>query len=841
MKRAQSVLRYLSVVGVAVLTLGGLFATAPARAETRAIEFPAAFQPHPLNDVVASQTAPVAFVGSRETDTLFAFDPRTGIEIGRVAIGDGPIHVAIFEEAGRRLLAVSCDGFLGVPDNYVAFVDATDPAAMRVTGRATLPKDYIFLFDPGTVRFVADGRAIVLAATHSQTTRGLFAAFDVASGAELAELPLTYVPSSLDVVEANGKRTVAISHAVAPRGRVSIVDASDLSHPAVAAIAKFPKKSGLFNINNVALTPDGRVGFIATGQANALFAFETATGRVLSKSVTRSFPTYVRMTEIGGVVSLALVAENSATVSLYDVSDPASLRLTSYYESPAVFLDVAPGLSPDGTTLYTASTANNRVYAVDLATGTLRYQTLSGDYPSAFAVWDGDGESFVSVVGARAGDVTTFRDTAAGVGAKRFASRSDAVNFSIYQNVVVSGDGRFAFAASKLTNELLAIDLDAGALVARVPVGLAPSRVALGEDTAGVRRVAVLGAGDSSFTIVDATEPHAMHESARIDLASPFAYLLEFATIAISADGVTAFVADGNQFVHAVDLARGEILSTVGSGFNPVTLALYETRGRRTLGVLNASGNAPSVAIVDATNPAAMTRTAVAELPEGLVVALNNIPQFTTDGKFVVAGASISGLAFTIDVATGAISGSIESSATNPAPFADGATQMFVAANLGDETSAIYRLKKKGAPRVAHPFEALPGSFFLVGNDPLVAPDGSWGYVPNYGRTSLLSFDPRTGVVVGELPLGLGPGAAAIERASGRVVALEVNGTASRLLVANLADLQAPSSAETPRRAARAGASGAIQAGGVVRGVAPAALDTERGRIVRWDRASRPR
>src|SRR5688572_9442895 len=116
------------------------FGLAPVtRAETRAVDLAAAFRPHGLNNVAPSATDPVAFVGSRETDTLYAFDPRTGAEVGRLEIGDGPMYVELLERPGSRLLAVSCDGFYGDPSNFVAFVDATDPAHMRVVGRAELP------------------------------------------------------------------------------------------------------------------------------------------------------------------------------------------------------------------------------------------------------------------------------------------------------------------------------------------------------------------------------------------------------------------------------------------------------------------------------------------------------------------------------------------------------------------------------------------------------------------------------------------------------------------------------------------------------------------------------
>jgi hypothetical protein len=133
-----------------------------------------------------------------------------------------------------------------------------------------------------------------------------------------------------------------------------------------------------------------------------------------------------------------------------------------------------------------------------------------------------------------------------------------------------------------------------------------------------------------------------------------------------------------------------------------------------------------------------------------------------------------------------------ESNAVRPLPFADGARQKFTAVNLGQNPVAFFKLSKKGAPRPAGYFEPPEGSYFVAGNHPLLAPDGSSTVVPNYGRKSLLTFDARTGQLTGEIDLGGGPGETAIDWTRRRAVALDVNGTASSLIVGDLADARAP-------------------------------------------------
>jgi DNA-binding beta-propeller fold protein YncE len=831
------------------LTLTALLACclAPAaRAETRAVELSAAFRPHGLNNVAPSTTAPVAFVGSRETDTLYAFDPRSGAELSRLEVGDGPMHVELLERPGSRLLAVTCDGFYGEPNNFIAFVDATDPSRMSVVGRADLPPSHIFLFGASSLRFVDGGAAVAVVATNLDTAGGLVLVYDVATGTERGRTAVDFVPSSLAIVEAGERVVAAVAHATAPRGRVTLLDLTDTAAPAVTARIKLPRKAALYNINDVALAADGRYAYVASGDANALFTIDVAAGRVVSRAVTGAFPTFVRAFRVGGRDRVAVVAENASAVSFFDASEPGSPSLAGVYDAPPVFLDVRPAVSPDGRTFYAPTTDGNRLYAVDTETASLRYTSATGSYPTGVAVWSCGDEPYVCVAASRSSDVTVFPESSTGYNPKRFATAAGAVQFTLYQNVALAPGGDVAFVASKSTNELLAIDVAAAAVAGRIQVGGAPSQIAVAEDASGRRRVAVVGAESATVTIVDATDPRAMTAETTVRLESPFPFLLEYSNVVVSGDGRYAFVADGNQFVHAVDLVSGEIVATVGSGFNPVTLAIHEARGARQIAALNMASGASSVALLDASSPEAMRAVAVAELPDDLIVALNNVPRFTPDGRYVLVGASISGRMLSIDAERGTIAGSVASSAVTPAPFVDGETRLFAAMNLGADPGQIYRLKKTGAPRAARELGPLDGGFFLVGNDPIVAPDGSWGYIPNYGRASLVAFDPRTGALAGELPLGLGPGAAAVDPASGRVAAVEVNGTASRVLLADLADLgpvgsKAPAPRAARRRDGRTDGSATLSEAGRTAAPRLAAFSTDDRRLLTWNRTSNRR
>jgi WD40 repeat protein len=589
-------------------------------------------------------------------------------------------------------------------------------------------------------------------------------------------------------VEASGKTLFAVAHATTPRGRVTVVDVTNPAALTVVSTVTLPKRASVFNVNDVALTPDGRTGFVASSDGNALFSFDAATGAVLSRTYAGTGPASVRLVSPGGSPRLVVTSELLGDLLVFDVADPASPKLAVTFDSPSSYLDEPPALSSDGRLAICTSADGNRVSAVDVATGALVATMATGKRPIASALWEGPEGRFALVLGGESRTVSSLKLAPSGFQPSgTFSGPEGAVTFSLYQNVVVSDDGEVAFLASRSTSELLAVDLDSAALVGRVAVGGGPSQVAVARDRQGRLRVAVLSADDATLAIVDATDPTNMAVAGTAPINGPYPSLLEYTNVVFSGDGSTAFVANASQFVYAVDAATAEVLGVVGTGFIPMTLALREDAGKRSLAVLNVQAGATSIAIVDATEPRAMSVRAKYEAPQSLEVALNNVPAFTQDGRHVIVGASFSRKVLAVDVATGTLAGTADgSSAVRPATFADGARQKFAAVNLGPSPTTFFRLSKRGAPRAAGAFEPPDGSYFVAGNHPLVGPDGASGIVANYGRGSLLAFDPRTGNVTGEIALGGGPGDVAVDWTRGRAVAIEANGTASAVIISDL-------------------------------------------------------
>jgi len=661
---------------------------------------------------------------------------------------------------------------------------------MSVVSIAYLPDGFVFLFDYSSARFVHGGDALVTPATDERDGRGVLLAFDTATGAEQGRLQVGYVPCATSVVETGARTLVAVAHATAPRGRVAIVDATNLSALSTLATAVLPKNAAIYNVNDVALAPDGSVGFVASADGNALFAFDMATGAILSRTPAGFGPTATRFAMPGGSPRVVVTSELTGDLLTFDVADPRAPRLIATFSSPASLLDEAPALSRDGTIAICTSVDNNRLSAARVESGALVANGVVGDKPIASAFWEGPEGQFALVLGERSRSVSCVKITSSGfVTTGTFLGPQNAVRFALSQNVALSDDGRFAFVASAESNELIALDVESATVAGRLTVGRKPGQIAVRRDNQGRLLVAAVCAEDSTLAIVDATDARSMVLRDQASIDSPFPALLDYANVVFSSDGEYAFVGNAGQFLYAVDTSTVEVVGAVGTGFVPLTIAEREAEGRRILAVLNVQAGATSVAVVDATEPRNMTILAKYPAPESVEVALNNVPAFSSDGQYVIVGASFSRKVFTIGTFSGLLAGTAtDTNAVRPVTFADGSKQKFAAVNLGPNAASLYRLSKKGVPKPSGSFQPPEGSYFVAGNNPTIGPDGTSGVVPNYGRGSILTFDARSGELTGEIALGAGPGDIAVDWANGRVVALEVNGTASSLIVADLAE-----------------------------------------------------
>lgn len=803
-------MRLISLLTRVCLPLALLAALVPpAAAETREIALPTAFRPDTLNSVTTSPSAPVAFTASRETDSVFAFDPRNGALLGKVEVGDGPLFIRMRESGGRRTLAVSCDGQLANPQNLVAIVDATDPANMRVTARALVPEGHVFLLGYSAILFSPDGSLLIAAVTElaNNTTRGTLVSYDATTGQLLASASIGFAPSSADLAARDGRVVVAVSHATHPHGTVTLAEIATGGAISVSGRVTLPQGSGMFNVNTVALSADGRTGYVCSAITQFLFTFDTATGEILSRSYSGAFPTYVHPYMQNGAQRLLVVAETSAAVFLWDMSDPRRPVEIGNFYSGVAFIDSPAAITPDAKMAFATSSDGDLVIAIDLTTGQATYNEVIGDYPVNTAVYQDGSGTFVTVLGAFSDDVHCLEATSRGFRRRgSFAGEPNAVQFGIFQNVALSADGRYAFVASLATDELLAIDIEDGRVAGRIQVGDAPAQVAVGEDGLGRRRVAVLGSGDSKLVLVDASLPGAMAVLGSVDLESPSPFYLQLANIAFSPDAGTIYVADGWQFVTAIDAGTLETLGVIGTGFAPVRIALREAGGKRLLAALNASPESTGIALVDVTDPRSMRRLATYTAPHGTVVALNNVPVFSVDGKVVVFGASITDEMFVVNAETGALVANVKDvSPLRPEVYFNGGIQRLAALGAADSPARVFRFLRSGGLRLAGEAPTPAGSFRVASNLPFVSPDGAVGVVPDYGRGGLLLFNPANGAFTGEIELGGGPSEIAVDWVRGRAVVINANGTSGSLYVARLADA-GPLAAAKGGRAGRSAA-----------------------------------
>ena len=793
------------VRGLLLALLIGLFSPVctEAKAETVRVSLPTAFRPDTLNSVTPSPSAPVAFTASRETDTLFAFDPRNGALIGKIEVGDGPQFVRLREDGGRRTLAVSCDGQLSSPQNVIAIVDATNPAHMRIIARALVPVGYEFLLGYATVHFSPDGSMVIAALTElaNGTARGALMTFDASDGNFLNQVDIAFAPSSAALANRDGKVIVAISHATGPRGSVTLAEVLPDGTAIVYHRVLLPDNSSMFNVNTVEMSANGRIGYVCSSVAQFLFTFDTETGEILSREYSGAFPTAVHPFRQNGKDHLLVVAETSAAVFIWDMSNPRDPRELGSFYSGAAFIDSPASITSDGKMAFATSSDGDLVLAIDLTTGDATYNEVIGDYPVATAVWQDGTDTYVCVLGAFSDDVNCLQATDRGFRRRGvFAGEAGSVQFGIYQNIALSPSGDYAFIASTGTDELLAIDVAEGSVVGRISVGVSPAQVAVTADSEGRLRVATLGAGDSKVTVVDATTPAAMAVLGSVDIDSGAPFYLQLANMVFSGDGKTLFVAEASLFVVAVSVETMEIVGVIAAGHAPVRIALREAEGKRTLAVLNASPFSTGITLIDATNPRSMKRTAEYTAPEGTIVALNNIPSFSSDGRVVVFGASVTNDMFVVNAGTGQLVASYSGvSPLKPAPYVSGGVGRIAAFGAATVAPKYFRFLKSGSLKLTSQGESLDRSYFIASNTPFVGPTGDIGFVPDYGRRSLLFFDPATGNYTGEIPIEGGPSEMAVDWQNRRAVVINANGPAGDVFIVDLDDAGPITSKASPK------------------------------------------
>ena len=214
----------------------------------------------------------VGFVSSVTGGTLISFSVTSGKVISTLVVGETAGPISLVETGGRRLVAVPAlnDASRGVAPT-VSIIDATSARRMDVKALLVLPADA--QITPATRAFITrDGRFCLIASSFADPQ--LFS-FNIETGQIASQLALVGRPSEMAFYDEGGKRSLAISSAVA--NNVSIIDVDETGQLSLGT-SFTPAGARLDEANNPAFSTDGRTLYIGALESNQLFAVNAETG-----------------------------------------------------------------------------------------------------------------------------------------------------------------------------------------------------------------------------------------------------------------------------------------------------------------------------------------------------------------------------------------------------------------------------------------------------------------------------------------------------------------------------------------------------------------------------------
>jgi DNA-binding beta-propeller fold protein YncE len=354
--------------------------------------------------------------------------------------------------------------------------------------------------------------------------------------------------------------------------------------------------------NDVAISPDGSVAYIAQGQG--LSVADTTTKQVLVNIGDVGIPNAVAVSSDGKTVYTS-----SYSGTELSVIDTATRTKTGTLPSGS-YGDLA--VSPDGSTVFQTNYNYGTVTAVDVASATSRTIQVGGSATAAAISPDGK----TLYVGGSSG--VAFVDLA-----------TDAVAYVSVPDVyamALSTNGSTIYSVSYITGQITAIDTTTRATTSNVV-----SRFAVG--------VAVSPDGDRVY-VNDQARALVDVDAATLTVvaSAPFAFYDEDGgPVSVSPDGLTAFAAArGGSSVSVFDLRE----SPVFTASTPATTATVGTSYSYTFA---------------ATGRPAPTFSASAPLPDGLILS----PEGVISGTPSKAGT----FTFTVTASNGldpvAVSGSV--------------------------------------------------------------------------------------------------------------------------------------------------------------------------------------
>ena len=242
---------------------------------------------------VVASSGKVGFVSSVTAGSLISFSLSSGKVLSSVVVGQtaGPIHLV--ESGGRRLVAVPAVNRPkeGHPAT-VSIVDATNAAQLDLKSLLVLPQE-AQITQTTRALVTRDGKYCLIASSFDEAALFLF---DVETGQVLSRLVLLERPSEMALFEKGRSRVVAVTSAVA--NSLSVISIHDGELMLTCMFT--PSGARLDESNNPAFSADGRTVYIASREADRLFAVDARSGaEFASVSITAPQRVVVARTATG--------------------------------------------------------------------------------------------------------------------------------------------------------------------------------------------------------------------------------------------------------------------------------------------------------------------------------------------------------------------------------------------------------------------------------------------------------------------------------------------------------------------------------------------------------------
>ncbi|HXF40451.1 MAG TPA: PQQ-binding-like beta-propeller repeat protein [Blastocatellia bacterium] len=386
----------------------------------------------------------------------------------------------------RPLTAITCLLLLGL-----AIAQASDRrTTLSGVRTVTLPSTAI-LGDHAQPLISSSGKVGFVASV----TGGSLISFSVTSGKILSSVAVGETLGSISMVEAAGRRLVAVPAANDPAAgtpvTVTIIDATSAKNPELKSLLVLPSDALITPATSAVLTRDGRFCLIASSfDVPTLYCFDVETGQLVSHLALIGRPSEITIYEGESRRLIAVASATSNNLAVMKIDEQGGLTSASNFSPSIARFEEAnnPAFGSDGRTLYIAASTGDRLFALDSESGII-IDSISIESPARISVTPSAGGVDVIAAtrirrpaNAKRGGVTIIANQNGRLVGKSEFTPPDAIEFSQANNVAFTDDAATAFIGSA-SGMLFAFNTETGELQSYHQAGSELRRVALSEKT----------------------------------------------------------------------------------------------------------------------------------------------------------------------------------------------------------------------------------------------------------------------------------------------------------------------------------------------------------------------